>query len=240
MSDRQVPEVGAVPAGTIIVVDAAAGTVLLLRRRDSLRFMGGFWAFPGGAVDAADADDQVAGQHVRGVAAAVVAAAGRAACRELREEAGLEIPPRSLVHWAHWITPSGALRRFDTHFFVALRPSGRDARLASAESSELRWAEPAWVASGPRDFPVTAPTQVELLGAAALLRAANSPEEFLAAARARAVRTVVPRLCAGAAVMPWDEGYAGLPGEGVEWDADACLERAGWPSRWPAVVPTRQ
>lgn len=220
-------------AGTVLVLDADARTVLLLRRRESLRFMGGFWAFPGGGVDADDVE------HA-GPGASEIAAAARAACRELREEAGLQLAPADLVHWGHWITPSAAARRFDTHFFVALRPVDQAACLASTESSELRWADPSWVAAEPAGFPVTAPTVLELRALAELLDEVREIPAALARARARAVRTVIPKLDGGTAVLPWDPGYAALPGEGVHWDVAACAERAGWRSRWPAAVAPRQ
>lgn len=219
----------AVPAGTVIVLDAAEGTVLLLRRRESLRFMGGFWVFPGGAVDPEDAA-RAGGSSV--------AAAAAAACRELREEAGLVVAPADVVHWAHWITPSGASRRFDTHFFVGLRPPAQSAWLASAESTELRWATPEWVAAAAADFPVTAPTLVVLRELSLALGDAGAAGAGAALARSRSVRTVLPKIRDGAAVMPWDPEYASLPGDGLPWDAAGLGERAGWPSRFPAVVPT--
>lgn len=236
VSPQSTPDPEAARAGTILVLDPREHTVLLLRRRDSLRFMGGFWVFPGGAVDAADVETARA-EHT---GTAEIAAAARATCRELREEAGLQLEPSELVHWAHWITPSAAWRRFDTHFFVALLPPGQAAHLASTESSELRWVQPDWVATEPADFPVTAPTILELGLLAALLRESASAAAMLERARARRIRTVMPKLAAGAAVMPWDAEYPAMPGQGTHWDEVACAERAGWRSRWPAVVAKRQ
>ncbi|MCZ8131706.1 MAG: NUDIX hydrolase [Steroidobacteraceae bacterium] len=220
----------AVPAGTVVVFDAQDGTVLLLRRRDSLRFMGGFWVFPGGAVDAED---------VARAGGSEVAAAAEAACRELHEEAGLRLAAADLVHCAHWITPSAAMRRFDTHFFVGVRPPGQTAWLASAESSELCWVEPARVADAPAGFAVTAPTLVVLREVSLALREASAAGARAALARRGPVRTVLPKILDGAAVMPWDPEYGALPGEGLEWDAAGLAERADWPSRFPAVVPAR-
>lgn len=237
MSTPQQSSIVTAPAGTVLVVDAQAGTVLLLRRLESLRFMGGYWVFPGGAVDDAD-------RAQAGAGASAVQAAAHAGCRELHEEAGLRVSAADLVHWAHWITPSGATRRFDTHFFVALRPPDQTAHLASAESSELRWLAPEWVVREPRDFPVTAPTLVELRLLAAVLADLQArgaePAALLERARARTVRSVMPKLYGRTAVLPWDAEYPALPGEGIAWDDAACAERAGWPSRWPAPVAPRQ
>src|SRR5205809_6371898 len=60
------PDTGAVPveprpaASVIIVRDAAAGAaepieVYMIRRQRSMKFLGGFYAFPGGKVDPGDA-----------------------------------------------------------------------------------------------------------------------------------------------------------------------------------------
>src|SRR5437764_15072910 len=60
------PDTGAVPVGprpaasVIIVRDAAAGAaepieVYMIRRQRSMKFLGGFYAFPGGKVDPGDA-----------------------------------------------------------------------------------------------------------------------------------------------------------------------------------------
>jgi 8-oxo-dGTP pyrophosphatase MutT (NUDIX family) len=104
----------AVLAATVIVVrDAVDGTgveTLLLRRNSRLGFAGGMWVFPGGRVDDADA--------VRG--GDEQDAARRAAVREAREEAGIDLDPDSLVALSHW-TPDVAShhKRFATWFFLA-------------------------------------------------------------------------------------------------------------------------
>ena len=77
-------------AATLVLLrDAAEGPeVLLVQRNPRQRFMGGAWVFPGGAVHAEDADHAAA------------------AVRELREEAGVELPPDApVVPWSRWITP---------------------------------------------------------------------------------------------------------------------------------------
>ena len=51
--------------------------------------------------------------------------------------------------FARIVTPSSEPRRFDTHFFVAELPAGRQARAHEAESDELVWLTPArrWTAA---------------------------------------------------------------------------------------------
>src|SRR2546423_12128200 len=105
------PDTGAVPveprpaASVIIVRDAAAGAaepleVYMIRRHRSMKFLGGFYAFPGGKVDPGDAAPEILAR-CRGVAAPEAEAlfpddAGApalafwvAAVRELLEESGI-------------------------------------------------------------------------------------------------------------------------------------------------------
>lgn len=227
---RSASAVAAAAAGTVLVVDAAARSVLMLRRNDALRVMGGFWVFPGGTVDAADVP----------AGADAIAAASHAACRELYEEAGLRVEPSALLHWAHWITPSAVRRRFDTHFFLTPRPAGQVARLASAESSEFRWVDVAAALADDSGLPLAPPTALELRALDAMLRSGANQDLLIERVRARRARSVLPKLVDGYAVMPWDAEYASLPGEGIDWDAAARAERAGWPGRLRAVVRAGQ
>src|SRR5438876_5837297 len=105
------PDTGAVPveprpaASVIIVRDAAAGAaepieVYMIRRQKSMRFLGGFYAFPGGKVDAEDGSPEILGR-CRGITAAEAErlvpsehglpalAFWVAAARELLEETGV-------------------------------------------------------------------------------------------------------------------------------------------------------
>ena len=54
-------------------------------------------------------------------------------------EGGWRIALDALVPFARIVTPSSEPRRFDTHFFVAELPAGRQARAHEAESDELVW-----------------------------------------------------------------------------------------------------
>src|SRR5438132_7376107 len=77
------------PAASVILV-REDGRVLWVRRGDQLKFAGGFYAFPGGAVDLQDAGVPADGGEALGAAEApcVVAAA-----RELFEETGVLAVP---------------------------------------------------------------------------------------------------------------------------------------------------
>ncbi len=215
------------PAGTVVLLrEAAEPECLLLRRPESMRVLGGFWVFPGGAVDACDGGG-------------AVQAAAAAACRELLEEAGLGIDSASLVHWARWITPTALRRRFDTHFFVAMAPPGQDVVISAAEASEARWVPLGRHATGERsaDFPITPPTAIVLREIAEAVASHGALDGLLGWARSRTVRTVLPKLTEGGIVVfPWDPLYVALTGGGVPWDEEAIAERAGWPTRLPVAT----
>ncbi|MGL4551737.1 MAG: MBL fold metallo-hydrolase [Gemmataceae bacterium] len=132
-------------AASVVLARPADDAVYLVHRSASLRFMGGFVAFPGGKVDPADG--------------------GPAGCaaRELFEEAGvlLGAPPgdhsalrRALLAGAgafpaapvgllapagKLITPAFSPVRFDTSFFVALLPPGQDAEVWPGELEAGAW-----------------------------------------------------------------------------------------------------
>ena len=162
------------PAATVVVVREGrdAPELLLLRRNSKLAFHGGAWVFPGGRVDAHEG----AGEP----------AARRAAVREAREEAGLELDPASLVQLSHWTTPEGQPRRFATWFFIA--QLGRDeVRIDGGEIHEHRWftADDALAAQRAKEIELPPPTFVTLVDAA---RAPLARRRDRRRGRARAVR----------------------------------------------------
>jgi len=127
----------------------------MVRRASSLAFAGGMWVFPGGRVDPHDTDPAAPDD--------VLAAARRAAVREAREEAGVEVVAAAMVPFAHWLPPPEAPKRFSTWFFMApafapdvavtvdggeihehawLSPTGA---LAARDAGELELAPPTWV-----------------------------------------------------------------------------------------------
>jgi glyoxylase-like metal-dependent hydrolase (beta-lactamase superfamily II)/8-oxo-dGTP pyrophosphatase MutT (NUDIX family) len=79
-----------VRAAASVVLLRQDGRVLWVRRGDQLRFAGGFYAFPGGAVDASDAQVPLSNAaHLEKAEAACIAAAAR----ELFEETGVLVVP---------------------------------------------------------------------------------------------------------------------------------------------------
>lgn len=228
--DVAAAEPEAVPSGTVVLLRTRpALEALVMRRGVGLRFMGGYWVFPGGTVDPEDGRP--------GAARPAIDAAAAAAARELREEAGVEVDPADLAHFAHWITPTGTRRRFDTHFFVALAPGAAVARVASPESTDVRWLAPADAAADRDGLALTPPTRFVLREIAEEIAAGGSLEAFLATLPERTVHTVLPKLSAdGYAVMPWDVGYDAVPGQGLPWPSDAVAARSRWPGRVRAIV----
>jgi 8-oxo-dGTP pyrophosphatase MutT (NUDIX family) len=139
----------ATPAATVVPLrDGESGLEVLLLRRASGGVFGGMWVFPGGQVDADDLTDPDAGP---GDAAAgdagpddvEVAAARRAAVREAREEAGLELQTADLVTLSFWLPPPEAPRRFATWFFLAAVGGRHPVVIDAEEIHEHRWQTPA-------------------------------------------------------------------------------------------------
>jgi 8-oxo-dGTP pyrophosphatase MutT (NUDIX family) len=181
-------------ASLILLRDSPDGAeVLLVQRNPEQRFMGGAWVFPGGAVHE--------GEDAGHAAAAV---------RELEEEAGIALGPEiELVPFSRWITPEEVKVRFDTWFFAAASPAGVEARPDGSECVDARWLTPAaaLAAHAQDELALVFPTIKHL----ELLSETGSVEDTLAAARARPVEPVLPKVSVtgGAArvLRPGDAGY---------------------------------
>ena len=132
MTDADAPlePVAIRPAATVLLVrDGADGLEVLMQRRNpTMVFASGNYVFPGGRVDETDGDGE----------AAYVAAA----VRECEEEAGVSVAAADLVWIAHWITPRGEPRRFDTRFFIVAAPDGQEAGHDGEEAVATEWVSP--------------------------------------------------------------------------------------------------
>jgi 8-oxo-dGTP pyrophosphatase MutT (NUDIX family) len=180
-------------AATVILLRGGeeALEVLLVKRNEKARFMGGAWVFPGGAVDKEDGDS----------------AHRAAAVRELSEEAGVVLPdPRALVEFSRWITPKEVTVRFDTLFFLAELPEGQEPTVDGEECVDQGWFTPqgALDAFAREEIALVFPTikHLEQLGAFA------SVSELLSYASGREVAPVQPKV--------WFDGEVArvlLPGE---------------------------
>lgn len=192
-----------VQAATVVLLRPGTDGVetLMLRRDSRLAFAGGMWVFPGGRVDPADrrglADDDELG------------AARRAAVREAREEAGIDVAPDALVPFSHWTPPPITPRRFLTWFFVAAAPAA-DVVIDDGEIREHAWLSPREVLRrrDAQEIELAPPTWVTLHE---LARAA-SVAEALDTARGSEPERFVTRIAVddGGPIVLWhgDAGYA--------------------------------
>ncbi|MBV9257468.1 MAG: hypothetical protein JO215_05565 [Ktedonobacteraceae bacterium] len=123
----------------------------------------------------------------------------RRALNERKESLSAIVPAEQLVlatdtlaYFAHWITPEGMPKRFDTHFFLAVTPSEQEALYDQLETSEGTWFRPTEVMERFQrgEMPVALPTFHQLRD----LSAFKSVQEALQAASARYVPTHLPRL----------------------------------------------
>jgi 8-oxo-dGTP pyrophosphatase MutT (NUDIX family) len=144
------------PAATVIAArDAGDGVeVLVLQRSPGSRFLPGYVVFPGGAVDA---DDAELARRWFGYAQEATRAC---AIRELAEETGLaltsnglrpdadgavdEAPPApdALRQISHWIAPEEVPVRFDARFYAVSVSNGVQPTADGAEAEHAWWADP--------------------------------------------------------------------------------------------------
>jgi 8-oxo-dGTP pyrophosphatase MutT (NUDIX family) len=175
------PATSIAPAATLVLLrDGSAGfEVLLVQRAHELAFHGGEWVFPGGRVDPADGADPNS-----------LEAARRAAVREAREEAGVEVPESELITLSHWTTPEGRPRRFATWFFLAPFEEG-EVVVDGGEIHAHRWLSPIDALCAQRDGAIglPPPTYVTL----ATLARFGARRAAFAAAHAAEPRVYVPR-----------------------------------------------
>jgi 8-oxo-dGTP pyrophosphatase MutT (NUDIX family) len=185
-------------AATVILLRGGERSLelLLVKRNPHARFMGGVWVFPGGAVEHAEGDDDRAHRA--------------AAVRELREEAGVELPDsEQLVEFSRWITPAEVRTRFDTHFFLAPLPPGQEPRVDGEECVAHGWFTPAGALDAHRagEIVLVFPTIKHLEQLAPFATAA----ELLEHARGRTVQAVQPRVVVEGEVarvlLPGEPGY---------------------------------
>lgn len=143
----------------------SAATVLLLRETESgletymmkrartMAFAANAYVFPGGRLDQEDLEQ---GALLDDPIFDFTALASRlstdereargllvCAARELEEEAGVVVDPRTLVVIDHWVTPEWEPLRYDVRFFVAYLPDDQAPQPRGTEAVEARWLAPA-------------------------------------------------------------------------------------------------
>jgi 8-oxo-dGTP pyrophosphatase MutT (NUDIX family) len=170
---------------------------------------------PGGpALLAGDPDEES-----RFVAERARVNAGTRRFLDLCRDEALQLLVGEVHYFAHWITPMGAPRRYDTRFFVAAAPGGQQAAHDAGETIAETWISPRRALEGHRKgaFEIIFPTIRNLQ---AISRFATSTELLEAAEKAsRSVPTIEPRVIADGdgvgngvrIVLPGDDGYDDVP-----------------------------
>lgn len=126
--------------------------------------------------------------------------AGEATFLEVAESLGVKLALDEMVACAHWITPLVEPRRYDTHFFLAPLPEGREVWPDPREMAEAIWLSPAAALERFHEgrLPMVFPTVVTLES----LMGFGSVAEALDSFRGRPVEPILPRL------VRTDEGVA--------------------------------
>lgn len=121
--------------------------------------------------------------------------AGERSFTEVLHGLDLRIAGHALEYIAHWITPEGEPRRYDTRFFAAAVPGDREVSLHRPELVDAVWCSPAEALERHRrgELPMIFPTLRTLESVARY----GSPQEVLAAFRDVRIPTVRPRLVRG-------------------------------------------
>jgi ribonuclease/clavin/mitogillin len=168
------------------VITDRDGRVLVGRRRPTVRFMGGFIAFPGGVVDPSlDGEDPPSDPSALEPGLAV----RRAAHRELWEESGLVVDGARLVQRdappqtpfpgtavVEFTTPTWFPVRFRTWFFHVVVDAAEPARDTDEDMEAIRFADPAALLEGwsRLELLIAPPTRRVLAGVASLTDPADS------------------------------------------------------------------
>lgn len=160
----------------------------------------------------------------------------------------LRLAVDGLHYFAHWITPEGSPRRYDTRFFVAAAPEGQTPAHDAGETISDVWVRPADALARHRagEMELILPTIRNLQ---AIGRFATAAELLDAAAAPGDIPTVLPRVVTdGGSVrllLPGDPGYddpageptaAGAGGTGtLELDFDAATRLASRAANTPGA-----
>jgi 8-oxo-dGTP pyrophosphatase MutT (NUDIX family) len=138
---------------------------------------------------------------------------------EVAQAENLRLATDYLSYFAHWITPVGMPKRFDTHFFITTSPAEQQAAHDRLETSEGVWIAPAeaLARSGRGEFPLVFATIHQLRELAAF----GSGKEALEATTSRHVEPRIPILVqesGGVRVhLPGDEAHG--------WDVPAHMTK---------------
>ncbi|WP_439102622.1 NUDIX hydrolase [Congregibacter sp.] len=225
------------PASTVVLLRDGEQEleVLMVRRNRALAFAGGFWVFPGGAVDEADrtrgGDDPDE-------------AARYAAAREAEEEAGVSPDPESMVLISHWTTPVGERKRFSTWIFAGEVAPDSEVVIDGSEIHDYQWigVKQALETHRAGELPMMPPTFITLCAVARY----NTASEALAGERETPCPRVLPLLVPLKNKGEGEGGFATLyPGDAAYETGDlevegprhrAFLSNASWQYQYVDVT----
>jgi hypothetical protein len=154
-------------------------------------------------------------EEARFAAARTEVNAGSLRFLDLCRDEGLAMGVGDIHYFAHWITPRGAPRRYDTRFFVAAAPPGQSAAHSAGETIAEVWVTPQDALDRHRsgEIEIIFPTirNLQVIG-----RFSTSAELLAAAARASSsVPIIEPRVVADGngmrIVLPGDPSYEEAP-----------------------------
>jgi 8-oxo-dGTP pyrophosphatase MutT (NUDIX family) len=134
---------------------------------------------------------------------------GETSIAQICEAEALRLAAGELHYIAHWVTPPGRVKRFDTRFFLAVLPPGQSSAHDALETVDHAWLRPADALARASELNLLTP-QRSLLATigrhehtASLLAWARSPREIV---------TVAPRLAMSAkglqTVQPHEPAWA--------------------------------
>ena len=182
-----------------------------------------------------DGPDLLAGdaaEEARFAAERVAVNQGTRRFLDLCRAEGLRLSAGDIHYFAHWITPRGAPRRYDTRFFVAAAPPGRSLRTTRARRSPTSGSRRTtrWPGTAAGEIEIIFPTirNLQAIGrfatSEALLQAAEEASSAVPAIEPR----VVPDGNGMRIVLPGDPGYerGAVPDPGVDGGARGDFNEA--------------
>jgi 8-oxo-dGTP pyrophosphatase MutT (NUDIX family) len=220
------------PASTVALLRDGQGGLecLLVRRNRALAFAGGFWVFPGGAVDPSDWD---------GAGDDADVAARAAAARAAQEEAGVTPDPDCMVLVSHWTTPVAEKKRFSTWIFAGVVDAHAEVEIDGSEIHDFQWITVSRALAQHRagDLPMLPPTFITLC---TLARYADT-QAALAGERVSPCPRVLPLMVpiegegGFTTLYPGDAGYQSGDIEAPGGRHRAYLDGGGWRYQYEGV-----
>lgn len=127
----------------------------------------------------------------------------------------------SLIYWAHWITPAGLTRRFDTRFFAVRAPETQALAADTYETSECLWMSPSKLldSAARGEMTIAQPTRYTLEDLRLNIDKHRTLDALMNGESDRRVAPIMPKLIrehdTTTIVMPWDASYDAIAAEGV-------------------------